>query len=250
MGAWLAGGRLTAPAQRSVGRVPQGFGGRTVSFASDSGTRVTGWWLESGRSAPRGTAILLHPLRGDRRAMLGRAELLLAAGFDCLAVDLYAHGETQGERIALGWRARHDVRAAVAFADRAEPNRPLVVLGRSLGGASALLAGPLGIDALVVESVYPDVAKAVRNRIGMRLGPLAPVLAPLLLAQLPARLGCSAGDLAPADHVATAGCPVLVLGGAEDRRTTREETGALFERASEPKALVLFAGAAHVDLQA
>jgi hypothetical protein len=62
--------------------------------------------------------------------------------------------------------------------------------------ASILLGQqPVGFDAVVLEAVYPRIGHAVENRIRLRVGALAPLLTPLLLAQIPLRLHISPHDL-------------------------------------------------------
>jgi len=248
IGCWLVGTHLMEPANHPVGPAPADLGVREVEIASGSGASLAGWWmpLESGRA----TVILLHPLHGDRRAMLGRARLLRAAGYELLLVDLQAHGESMGAHTTAGWLERLDARAAVDFVRRERPKSRIGVIGWSLGGAATLLASPLGIDAAVLESVYPTIGEAIHNRIAIRLGPLAGMLTPLLTIQLPLRLGIDLDDLAPIDHIASLACPVLILGGALDEHTPADETRRLFDRAAEPKRLMLVPGAAHTDLQA
>jgi fermentation-respiration switch protein FrsA (DUF1100 family) len=142
------------------------------------------------------------------------------------------------------------VAAAVAHIRQEKPTHRIGVIGRSLGGAAALLGSPLGIDALVLESVFPTVEEAVYDRLQMRLGPLASVAAPLLLWQVEPRLGIPCADLRPIDCISMAGCPVLVISGTADEHTTIAETRRLFAAAAEPKELVEFEGVAHVDLLA
>jgi fermentation-respiration switch protein FrsA (DUF1100 family) len=62
------------------------------------------------------------------------------------------------------------------------------------------------------------------------------------------RLGVSPEALRPVDHIADVGCPVFILGGTADNRTTPEETKRLFSAARERKQLWLVPGAAHIDL--
>ncbi len=182
--------------------------------------------------------------------MLSRARLLHQHGFDVLLIDMQAHGETPGERITLGYLEADDVTAAVAYARRRSPAHRIGVVGRSLGGAAALLASPLGIDALVLESVYPTIEEAIHDRLRMWLGPFAGVTAPLLLCQVEPRLGIACSTLRPIDHIAAVGCPVLIMSGTEDEHTTIIETRRLYQTAVEPKELVEFPGVAHVDLMA
>jgi alpha-beta hydrolase superfamily lysophospholipase len=180
--------------------------------------------------------------------MLDRARLLHAKGFATVMIDLQAHGESPGDSITVGHLEKHDVRAAVEYARRKHPTQPIGVIGVSLGGAAAVLASPLDIDALVIESVYPDIDAAIHNRVAARLGLLSAVPSELLLVQLQPRLGISRSELRPIDHIPNVGCPVLVASGTDDLHTTALETQAIFDAARDPKELWLVDGAAHVDL--
>lgn len=239
---------LIAPAHVAVGPPPAVWNGRTISIESSGGIALAGWYAPAASDASP-VAVLLHPIRGSRRSMVPVAESFLARGFAVLAVDLRGHGESGGDRVTAGYDERHDAAAAVAWARAAAPGRPLVVYGRSLGGAAALLASPLDVDALVLESVYPTLERAVRNRLRLRLGRVpAAAGTPALLALLRLRTGIPADALRPEARIADAGCPVLILAGGADRRTTPEDSRRLFDAAAGPRELVVFEGARHVDL--
>ncbi len=243
---WFVGGWLVAPQPCVIGEAPTDLPATSISLVSDSGGAVAGWHVPS--RSPQGVVVLLHPLRGSRLFMLQRARFLHAAGYSIVMIDLHAHGETPGKQITLGHLEKHDVRAAVEFARQEHPGEPIGVVGVSLGGASALLASPLEIDALVLESVYPTIHDAVHNRVAAQLGPFSTIPAELLLAQLRPRFGVWPSQLRPIDHLATVGCPVFLLSGVEDRHTTTAETEQMFAVACQPKELWLVDGAAHVDL--
>lgn len=245
---WFLSGQLLASANNVVGPPPADFPASSLTLETAQGTPVAAWHLTAPDSSA--TLLLLHPVRGSRLTMVSRAKLLHRQGFDVLLIDLQAHGETPGEMITLGSRERHDVAAAIAYIRQEKPTHRIGVVGRSLGGAAALLGSPLGIDALVLESVFPTVEEAVYDRLQMRLGPLTGLVAPLLLWQVEPRLGIPCSELRPIDRISAAGCPVLVISGTEDEHTTIAETRRLFAAAAEPKELVEFAGAAHVDLLA
>lgn len=242
----IVGSVLIAPANQPVGSPPGDLGFQSTLLPSGSGTDVATWY--GGPANPRGVIVLVHALRGDRRSMLGRARLLLQQGFATVLIDLQSHGESPGKAITFGYLERHDVTAAVAFARKQYPGAKVGVIGVSLGGAASVLGSPLLVDAMVLESVYPSITEAVHDRISKRLGPLSYLLSPVLLCQLKPRLGISTDDLKPIDHIAAVGCPVLILAGEADDHTTLAETERIYETAKEPRELVTFAGAAHVDL--
>lgn len=243
--AWFIGGALVAPANRTVGEPPSDFPATTIQIESESGAMLAGWHLPLPNSTA--TAILLHPIRGDRRAMLSRAKLLRQHGYSTLLIDLQAHGESAGQNITAGHLEQHDVSAAVDYIQTDDPYQKIAIIGRSLGGASAVFANP-NVDLIVLESVYPTVSEAIHNRVQMRMGILHHVIAPLLVGQLKPRLDVSPRELRPIVEIANLKRAILIASGDHDEHTTIIETNRMFEAANEPKKLVVFNGAGHVDL--
>ena len=198
----------------------------------------------------------MHGVWSDRRVMLRRARMLRSHGIASLLFDFQAAGECPGRRITYGYLEGQDAAAAVAYTRARLPGERVAAIGISLGGAAALLGpGPLPVDALILESVYPDIDAALGNRLRAALGPVAgailvPVLTPLFKLILPPILGVLPRDLRPIDRIAHVTAPLLVLAGTLDDRTPMDESRALFARAPEPKQFLPVPGAAHVDLEA
>jgi fermentation-respiration switch protein FrsA (DUF1100 family) len=147
-----------------------------------------------------------------------------------------------------------DANSGVAFVRGRLPGERVGAIGTSLGGAAALLGpGPLPVDALVLESVYPDIESAVGDRLRNSLGPfavLASPLAALFERILPPVLHLDPAKLRPIDRIAELSAPVFVASGERDQHTTIAEARALFARAHEPKLFWSVPGAGHVDLEA
>jgi uncharacterized protein len=244
---WWMGSELVQPVNHPVVK-PSDFDALEIRLPGD-GHAIAGWWVDRGADTP--VVLLLHGIRADRSSMLGRARLLVAHGFSVLMIDLQGQGETPGSHITLGWRESADVSTALAWVRARDPDRKVGVIGTSLGGASVLLRpNPAGFDAVVLEAVYPRVGRAVENRIRLRLGPLAPLLTPLLLAQIPLRLHVWPSDLEPIRHIDQLQAPVLVVAGSKDEHTTLGESLELFEAARAPKRLWVVSGAKHQDFLA
>lgn len=109
-----------------------------------------------GEEAGAGPTVLLLHAGGERRRVWAPViDVLVAAGFRCVAFDQRGHGDSDGSANALGPCAA-DVAAMVL----AEP-RGCVVVGASLGGfaAMAALADPevrARVSGLVLVDVVPD----------------------------------------------------------------------------------------------
>ena len=216
--------------------------------SSASGATIRGWFT---KPPGHGAVVLVRRAR-NRLSMVRRARLL-AQGF---AVLLFAFRRTaKAPRITFGHLEGRDAAAAVAFMRQRAPSERIGVIGATLGGAAALLAPDgLHVDAMVLESVYPDIGSATANRISAALGaPLGPLLSrpvallfELLMAPI---LGATSFDLRPIDRMVDIKAPVLVIGGTSDTSTTPDETTAMFERAQPPKYSWLIQGAGHVDAE-
>ena len=247
---WLLGSQLIAAAPRTIGRPQTRL--PCEDFAVDAPTGIVrGWHVR--RPDAKAVAVLLHGLRGDRRQMLSRAEWLHQAGYACVLPDLPAHGESDGDAVAFGHDEADAVRAVIAFARKKHPDRPVAVVGYSLGGAAAVLAfekDPPRIDALVIEAVFPTLEDAVDNRMRSNFGGLAAFVGTPLKWQLRPRLGFGVDDVRPFDVVSRVGCPILVISGEDDPYTTADDTRTLFESAAEPKSLWLVPGLGHGDPEA
>lgn len=193
----------------------------------------------------------MHGVRGNRQAMAGHATFLAKSGFTVLFFDFQAHGESAGKIITNGYLESFDAAAAVDFLKSQIPGEKIVILGSSLGGAAAVLADPpLAVDGMILEMVYPDLERAVKNRIAMVCGDRARPLSFLLTWQTRFRIGVPTDWFSPANAIVKVKCPKLLIAGKQDRHTTFEDTQVLFSAALEPKELWLVENAAHENLRA
>jgi uncharacterized protein len=246
--------RLSSPVQTTIGAAPADLNAEGIEFQSASGATIRGWFVAG--QPGHGAVVLMHGVHANRLSMVRRARLLSAQGFAVLLFDFQAHGASTGTRITFGLLEGRDAAAAVAFMRQRAPGERIGVIGASLGGAAALLApGGLHVEALVLESVYPDIGTATANRISAVLGaPLGPIVAKpvarLFELLMPPILGATPSDLRPIDRTADINAPVLMLGGTSDTSTTPEETTEMFDHARAPKYIWLIQGAGHVDAEA
>jgi pimeloyl-ACP methyl ester carboxylesterase len=157
---------LTRPHFATIGSPPQDIANvENVTIQSRSGATVKGWFAPG--TPRRGAVLLLHGVRGDRLQMVERMRFLNADGIAVLAIDLQSHGESTGIRITFGVLESQDALSAVEYLRSRLPNEKIASIGVSLGGAATLL-GPRSspVDALVLESVYPDIDRAIEEETG------------------------------------------------------------------------------------
>ena len=90
---------LLHPQRRPVTRAPdRPF--EAVEF-DGAGVKLKGWWFHAGGT--RGTIVVLHGVGDNRGASIGIAQRFTARGFDVIAYDSRAHGESGGAACTYGF---------------------------------------------------------------------------------------------------------------------------------------------------
>ena len=98
-------------------------------------------------------------------------ETVASWGYNVLAIDFRAHGESEGSRCSFGWHERHDVEAALAYVRKRWPDFNVGVWGRSLGAAAICYAheSTKNCKAIVLEQCYSSIAQALEARLDQYL---------------------------------------------------------------------------------
>jgi alpha-beta hydrolase superfamily lysophospholipase len=129
-------------------------------------------WRPEG--APKATLLLIHGLGGHSGASMGLVTPLVAAGYAVFAPDMRGHGASPGLRgHIMDWSEyREDLYRFEAHVALAEPTRPRILIGHSLGGLMAIdyaLHHPEGLSglALITPAVAPSIP--VWQRLMVRL---------------------------------------------------------------------------------
>jgi pimeloyl-ACP methyl ester carboxylesterase len=160
--------RLTGrPRPRFDEPVPFVTWGKLVEqrFQTRDGHDIGAWFIDGHPDAA--SILILHGNKGSRTNSLKYAEFLAPAGFAILMPSLRCHGDSSGNFHDIGYGARQDVISAVEFLEKRRPGRPIIVLGTSLGAATATYASEElrhRIRGYILESPYQDLKTAVWNR--------------------------------------------------------------------------------------
>jgi uncharacterized protein len=188
----------------------------------------------------KGTLIYLHGHSDNRASGSGIITRFRDLGFDVLAYDSRAHGDSGGSMMTYGYLEKQDLRKVI---DNLEPG-PVVLLGSSLGAAVALqLAGEdPRVSAVVAAETFSDLRTIVTER--------APFFFPdwaidAGIARAEIKGNFDIGSVSPEMAAAGIKVPVLLLHGAEDSDTPPVHSERVFQRLGGPKDLMLVPGAGH-----
>ncbi|NWB89715.1 alpha/beta hydrolase [Pseudomonas agarici] len=109
---------------------------RDITLTTADGKRLRAWWLPARAGVPvKGTVLHLHGNGGNLSAHLGGSGWLPEHGYQVLMLDYRGYGVSEGEPSLPA--VYQDIDAAFDWLQQAPEvqNKPLVVLGQSLGGA-------------------------------------------------------------------------------------------------------------------
>lgn len=190
--------------------------------ARDGRACIAAWYLQG---EPRGAAVIfVHGKDGCRGSgakapSLALAEQLNRYGLSVLMIDLRGHGLSSDARLSYGRRESEDVLGAVDYLlERGHPAGCIGVLGSSMGGVAALLAGARepALGAVVADSAYADFPPLAAARF-KALTRLPAIVLPGALALARWVAGVDLRRLRPVvEAAALRGRAVLVVHGEHD----------------------------------
>jgi|GEM_PF-1589722 len=199
-------------------------------------------WRGQGVGDRRGTMIYLHGAADNRASGAGVIERFLKRGFDVVAYDSRAHGESGGHGSTYGFFEKEDLRRVM---DTLDPG-PIVLVGSSLGAAVALQAAACDrrISAVVAAESFSDLRTVVTERAPFFF--TAAIIGKSI--QLAEKLGNFQMDAVSPECAARAiTAPVLLIHGAADADTLPDHSHRVFAALAGPKRLILVPGAGHSE---
>ena len=239
-----------------------------VSFTSRGGdARLSGWIIppDSGVDSPQETArgtswiVMLHgdnTSRSDAKTgMLRIARALSNHGFGVFMFDLRGRGDSPAAMSSSGYYERLDLQGASDYLVGKGADRSRIgILGFSLGGAVALMAGsnPNNFGAVVSDSAFADYSLVLKSSM---TGIKRPLVLGIPGMNFMARsiYGIDVADISPARAIARSDTPVLVIHGEDDAvvpvehaRLLSRAIGASFDEIESDAATVwIVPGAGH-----
>lgn len=227
----------------------------TFIVMPQTGKRAHALFVRSPRAKGR-TAVLVHGYCDNATRMLPIARIYNSElGANVLLPDLYAHGQSDGDAIQMGWKDRLDVLhwislAPELFRTEADSMR-LVVHGISMGAATTMCVSgeqtPQYVKCFVEDCGYTSVRDEFSNEISARFSlPDFPLMyTASWLVQ--AKYGWNFKEASPLKQVAKCQKPMLFIHGDNDTFVPTWMVYPLYEAKPQPKALWIAHGSKHAD---
>lgn len=236
---WGAGA-LLHPGRRRV-EVAPALAHRDVVLRGD-GVMLKGWIFPTTAPSRGITVLYLHGSADNRGSGVWIAERLVSAGYDVVAYDGRAHGDSDGDACTYGYFEKQDLSRVL---DQLGAKR-VVLVGASLGAAVALQAAPEDprIVAVAAAATFSDLATVARERAPW-IASERQIAAAFAIAEREAKF--KVAEVSPLLAAARTRVPVLLVHGAKDVETRPEHSQRVFAALAGPKRLRIIPGAGHND---
>jgi pimeloyl-ACP methyl ester carboxylesterase len=212
--------------------------------------KLAAWWIPHPAAAGK-CVVLIHGYGDAKVGAIAWAPMWHSLGYHILAIDLRAHGESEGDYTTGGYFERHDLNQILDQLRAAYPadTATLVLFGISLGAAVALGAAETRDDvaALILDSPFTEYSRAVRAHATTQNMP-ATFLVPIVLALSQQISGADFNQARPLDLIARVKCPVMLIAGESDPFAPPEDLANLEEAIkarSDPQSVFWKVLAAH-----
>lgn len=225
----------------------------TFVVMPQTGKRAHALYVRSPHAEGR-TAVLVHGYGDNATSMLPIARIYnRQMGANVLLPDLYAHGQSDGEAIQMGWKDRLDVLhwislAPEMFGTPASAMR-LVVHGISMGAATTMCVSgeqtPQYVKCYVEDCGYTSVWDEFSNEISARFSlPDFPLMYTASWV-VKAKYGWGFNEASPLKQVAKCRKPMLFIHGDNDTFVPTWMVYPLYEAKPQPKSLWIAHGSKH-----
>jgi uncharacterized protein len=218
-----------SPGDLELGFTDENFRVRDEQTGGD--LKIAGWWMPARHPSGR-TVVIVHGYSDAKVGGIAWAPLFHGMGWNVLAIDLRAHGESGGKFSTAGYWERHDLNQVLDQLKNERPNqtRTLVLFGVSLGAACVTAAVQTRDDvaAIILEGSFANYAEAVAAHSALLGAPGGWMQrATLRLAQWMA--GADFEAVKPVNLIPRVPCPVMIVHALDDFSVTPKTEEALRE---------------------
>lgn len=174
----------------------------------------------SNQPVVKGTIILLHGIRSRKEQYLELSEYLSLRGYNTIALDLRAHGSSEGVHCTFGVKEKRDVASLIDELYSLGLENNLGVWGQSLGGALAIQSTAFDdrIQFAIIESTFTDLKTITADYMELNLGFRSQNLSDYLVSRAGEIAEFNPNEANPLILCKEITVPVLMVHGSNDKR--------------------------------
>lgn len=193
---------------------------KDILITSFDKTKLSALLTYSAIDTTKSTIILLHGIRSNKDHFLDLSSLLAKKGFNSVALDLRAHGESGGQFCTFGVNEKKDIKSIIDYLTEKENIENIGIWGQSLGGAVAIQA--MGFDKRIkfgiIESTFTDFKTIVNDYFDLHAGFSFKPFSDYLSIRAASIADFDAEDAKPIKYCEDINQPILIVHGNKDDR--------------------------------
>ncbi len=193
---------------------------KTLSINSFDDIKLSANLTYSTSDSVKGTVILLHGIRSNKAHFLDLSNFLSENGYNSVAMDLRAHGESEGQFCSFGVNEKKDVKRLIDYLYENENLNHIGIWGQSLGGAVSLQA--MGIDERlkfgIIESAFSDFKTIVNDYFDLHAGFSFAPFSNYLVNRTGHIAEFDPNEAKPIKYCENIKQPILIVHGNDDKR--------------------------------
>lgn len=196
-------------------------------------------------------AIIVHGYCSEGKEMFDKAEKFYQMGYNVLIPDLRAHGQSEGNYIAMGWHDRLDLIAWTNQIILHNEDAQIVLYGVSMGASTVMMASgenlPNNVKVIIEDCGYTSVEDEFTYQLKEIFGlPKFPIIH-LASMVTQVRAGYNFKEASAIKQVAKSNTPILFIHGNQDTFVPSYMIHELYEVAKCPKEKLIIEGAGHAE---
>lgn len=193
-------------------------------------------------------ALVCHGYTSKAKHMAGFVNKFHTLGYNVLAVDARAHGDSEGTKIGMGWVERFDVIEWIKYIISLEPDAQIILHGVSMGASTVLMASgeelPKNVKAIIADCGYTSEWDEFRQEADVLHIPWFPVLnASSAISKV--RDGYDFKQASAVEQVKKSHIPTLFIHGSKDELVPYGMLNELYSAANCEKEILTIQGAGH-----
>jgi len=209
--------------------------GEYITVITKDSIKLSAYLALTESSNQKGTIILTHGIRSRKEQWLESVKGITDKGYNCVAMDLRAHGQSTGKYCTFGVKEKLDISSILDFlAENYNISKNFGVWGSSLGGAIALqsLAYDKRLKFGIIESTFSEFRSVTQDYFENTLGFRWEFLGNYLVNRSGKLAGFNPEEASPISAAKKVTQPVLMLHGTADKNISIDYGRANFKALS------------------
>ena len=235
--------------ENSLKRVSLPFDIQEVSIESINGLQLHSYFITN--NASNKWIICVHGYSGNAFNLFPHINHFYSQGYNILAVDLRAHGKSDGKYYGLSYLDAKDILLWVDWIQAKTSNAKIALFGIALGGASVLMAASnsktSNIKCVLSDSAPSDFKKEFTYVCKKFINIPISIILPAVNFWMKILAKYSFKDASPINNIGKVRVPCLIIHGENDHFVKVEMAYELFENIDTAKELLLVPNANHTQ---